>query len=274
MSDTEHVEAITVALVDDLPEVRTMVRSALRLRGGFEVVGEAGDGAGAVELASSLHPDVVVLDLGLPDLAGKDVLTRIRQVSPLSKVVVFTGTPGLSEGVSQRADRFVPKDADLEYLVDVLAALGSQAGNAAELYLPSEAASVAAARRFTRSVAERWQVGEVLDEVLLVVSELVTNAFEHAGSPCRLRLSLSQTGVRVAVHDEGRGTPDPRDASEHSEHGRGLYLVATFASAWGTEQAPDGGKIVWAEVPGRPAPPGQQGRRSAGAGGSNRLAYR
>jgi anti-sigma regulatory factor (Ser/Thr protein kinase) len=55
--------------------------------------------------------------------------------------------------------------------------------------------------------------------------------------------------VRVEVRDEGEGTPDPRPADELSEHGRGLFLVTTFASAWGTEQTPGRGKIVWAELP-------------------------
>jgi DNA-binding NarL/FixJ family response regulator len=82
---------VRVLLVDDVVEVRRLVRLALRLRGGFEVVGEAADGADAVRLAQDLHPDVVVLDLGLPDLAGREVLTRICLYSPGSKVVVFSG---------------------------------------------------------------------------------------------------------------------------------------------------------------------------------------
>ena len=57
---------IAVLLVDDVEAVRRMVRTALRLRGGFEVVGEASSGAEAVQLADGLHPDIVVLDLGLP----------------------------------------------------------------------------------------------------------------------------------------------------------------------------------------------------------------
>lgn len=58
--------AVGVMLVDDVVEVRRLVRTALRLRGGFEVVAEANDGAEAVRLAEALHPDIVVLDLGYP----------------------------------------------------------------------------------------------------------------------------------------------------------------------------------------------------------------
>ncbi|HEU4548006.1 MAG TPA: response regulator, partial [Microlunatus sp.] len=61
---------IRVLLVDDVIAVRSLLRTALRVRGGFEVLGEAGDGGEAVRLAGSLQPDLIVLDLGLPDIAG------------------------------------------------------------------------------------------------------------------------------------------------------------------------------------------------------------
>ena len=70
---------IRVLLVDDVVDVRRLLRTALRFRGGFEVVGEASDGGEAVQLAESLRPDLVVLDLGLPDIAGREVLSRIRE---------------------------------------------------------------------------------------------------------------------------------------------------------------------------------------------------
>ncbi len=61
------------------------------MRGGFDVVAEAADGRTAIEAAAKLQPDVVVLDLGLPDLAGRDVLTMLRVAAPDMRVVVFTG---------------------------------------------------------------------------------------------------------------------------------------------------------------------------------------
>ncbi len=83
---------MSVVLVEDVPELRSVIRQALRLRGGFEVVAEAGDGGSAVEMALRHQPDVIVLDLGLPDLAGRDVLTGLRAVAPAAQVVVYTGT--------------------------------------------------------------------------------------------------------------------------------------------------------------------------------------
>ena len=78
---------IRVLLVDDVVEVRRLVRTSLRFRGGFEVVGEAADGAEAVQLAAQLRPDVVVLDLGLPDIAGREVLTRADVMDGVAELV-------------------------------------------------------------------------------------------------------------------------------------------------------------------------------------------
>jgi DNA-binding NarL/FixJ family response regulator len=61
-----------------------MLRIALRGRGRFEVVGEADTAAAAV--AAETRPDVVVRDLGLPDLEAREVIGRIRRASPTSRV--------------------------------------------------------------------------------------------------------------------------------------------------------------------------------------------
>ncbi len=136
---------IRVLLVDDVVEVRRLVRTSLRFRGGFEVVGEAADGAEAVRLAEQLRPDVVVLDLGLPDIAGREVLSRVRQHAPQSKVVVFSGLETADRTwIKDHSEGFVLKDSDLGYLVDLLQSIGQQGGDAeAEIELPDDLSSVA-----------------------------------------------------------------------------------------------------------------------------------
>ena len=248
---------IRVLLVDDVVEVRRLVRLALRVRGSFEVVAEAGDGAEAVRLVAASRPDIVVLDLGLPDLAGREVLSRIRIASPGSKVVVFSGLdPQDRDWITGQVEGYVLKDQELDYLVDLLESIGRPRTDEAEAELPRSAESVAAARHFVKTKVEEWRLERLLDDALMVTSELVTNAITHADSSCRIRLSVSATTLRIDVLDGGSGTPEPRPASETEEHGRGLHIVDAVASAWGLEEVPGRGKLVWAELA-RPVPPGR-----------------
>jgi DNA-binding NarL/FixJ family response regulator len=241
--------AVRVVLVDDVAEVRRLVRTALRFRGGFEVVGEASDGAEAVVLARRLRPDLVVLDLGLPDIAGREVLTSIRRDSPRTKVVVFSGTETPDRAlVGRQADGYVMKDADLDYLVSLLETLSTDREDVASLTVPREAVGLRGARQFTRATLREWDAVHLLDDALIVTTELLTNAMEHAKSPCELRLCLSGSSLRIEVLDEGRGTPEPQPADGSRENGRGLHMVAALSSAWGVQLIPDDGKVVWAEL--------------------------
>lgn len=242
---------IRVLLVDDVVEVRRLVRTSLRFRGGFEVVGEAADGAEAVLLASRLNPDVVVLDLGLPDLAGRAVMSQIREAAPDAKVVIFSGLETEDRSwFDQNAAGFVVKDADLGYLVDLLESVGlPAAAGEAVLDLPDDLSSVAIARRFVRDTLLQWGHEDAVDDAMLVVSELAANALTHAESSYRVRLAAAGPALRIEVEDDGFGTPEPQPLTETEESGRGLHLVGALAASWGMEAGDAGGKRVWAELP-------------------------
>jgi CheY-like chemotaxis protein len=240
---------IRVLLVDDVVEVRRLVRTSLRFRGGFEVVGEAADGAEAVLMAERLRPDVVVLDLGLPDIAGREVLSRVRDHAPRSKVVVFSGLETSDRAwIREHSEGYVVKDADLSYLVDLLESVGRPSGSQAAIDLPDDLSSVSEARRFVREHLRDWGIKGPLDDALLVVSELAANALTHAHSSYRLRLSTTPAALRIEVDDAGGGAPEPMPLTDTEEHGRGLHLVDALAASWGIEAAESGGKRVWAEL--------------------------
>jgi len=84
------MDGVTVLIADDHPVVRQGLRVFLDLQDGISVVGEAATGAEAVVKVEELLPDVVLLDLVMPDLDGIEAARRIRDVSPSTKVIVVT----------------------------------------------------------------------------------------------------------------------------------------------------------------------------------------
>jgi two-component system, NarL family, response regulator LiaR len=81
---------IHLLIADDHPVVRDGLRAMLSTQPDFQVVGEAVNGAEAVQLATRLKPDVILLDLEMPDLDGVKALTQIRTTDPAARVIIVT----------------------------------------------------------------------------------------------------------------------------------------------------------------------------------------
>jgi PAS domain S-box-containing protein len=81
----------SIVVVDDAAEVRALVRSQLRLSGRFVVVGEGGTGIEAIDLCREHQPDLVLLDVSMPEMDGLAALSQLREVAPGTRVVMYTG---------------------------------------------------------------------------------------------------------------------------------------------------------------------------------------
>ncbi|CAL9547706.1 hypothetical protein SUDANB58_04382 [Streptomyces sp. enrichment culture] len=126
--------------------------------------------------------------------------------------------------------------------------------------------SVAGARSFVRDTLQGWGFADIVDDAVVLTSELVTNAVVHAGTSADVLCLRTDEGVRIEVADRypEREVPLQEAAvsmsSPDREGGRGLQLCAALADRWGVEYTPTH-KNVWFQL----APPERQvGTRSAG----------
>jgi anti-sigma regulatory factor (Ser/Thr protein kinase) len=117
------------------------------------------------------------------------------------------------------------------------------------LSLPAEPASAAAARRHIRELLDAWDAADFEEAAVLLTSELVTNALLHARSAAELHVRLADGLLRVGVTDDTPAAPVRKHYGNEAATGRGIMLIETMASAWGTEPV-DGGKVVWFELGG------------------------
>jgi anti-sigma regulatory factor (Ser/Thr protein kinase) len=111
---------------------------------------------------------------------------------------------------------------------------------------PPDASVVAVIRAAVRAQVGRRLPAPRVDEVILVVSELVTNAVVHARTPFEVVLSEVDGRCRFAVSDGSRDPPDP--APRPGPGGFGLRLVSQLTTRWGYDLHPTG-KTIWCELP-------------------------
>ncbi|MDL4821525.1 ATP-binding protein [Actinomadura opuntiae] len=132
--------------------------------------------------------------------------------------------------------------------------------------LPAEITAPRTAREFTLATLRGWGLTEEAEDVVVAVSELVTNALRHGleGLPqplplCPIQIVLVGHPRRlvVTVTDPGARAPEPlpNDPGDFVEGGRGLLVVGGVSDAWGWARLSTGGKAVWASFDLRISPP-------------------
>jgi DNA-binding NarL/FixJ family response regulator len=203
-----------ILLVDDHPLTREGL-AALLAGNGFDVVGQASDGREAIDLARDLQPDVVLLDLSMPELDGLEALPRLRAESPDCEVVVLTasGDEGnLLAAIRGGAAGYLLKTEPPERLVDFLhgAAAGEAAlsGTVARRLLEQVRHGQPSDGGVPEAIARRLSAREL--EVLLLLDE-------HLGTDqIATRLFISEHTVRSHVKSLLRklGVSSRREALE------------------------------------------------------------
>jgi len=158
---------IRVVVADDHPVVRSGIVGLLSLDEGIEVVGEASDGAEAVQMATTLHPDVILMDLRMPQLTGAEATARITQELPDVRVLVLTtyeSDDDILGAIEAGASGYLLKAAPQDEIVAGIRAVAE--GHT--VLAPSIAATLVT--RMRRESAERPQLSPRETEVLGLVA--------------------------------------------------------------------------------------------------------
>ena len=145
---SDELERIRVLIVDDHEVVRRGLRGFLELQDDMEVVGEASDGAIAISLADSLEPDVVLMDLLMPNVDGLTAIATIRQGHPNTDIVAVTSfieEDKVTAALEAGASGFLLKDASADEVADAI-----RAAFAGEVHLDPQVARVLAQRMRAR----------------------------------------------------------------------------------------------------------------------------
>jgi anti-sigma regulatory factor (Ser/Thr protein kinase) len=117
------------------------------------------------------------------------------------------------------------------------------------LALPSDASAVRLARQITRDALAAWQLGQLEESAVLLVSELITNAVRHAADTGAIGLELASTGtqLRMEIQDGDPSWREMDSLADCDESGYGFLLVDSLADRWGLRRV-CAGKAVWVEL--------------------------
>jgi two-component system NarL family response regulator len=183
--------SIRVMLVDDHQLVREALRDALAREPDIDVVAEAGSGSTALELARESGPDVVVIDVGLPDMSGAEVATRIRGMLDHVKIVALSGYSDkrfVTEMLRAGAGAYVSKSSAGSELVRAVRAVTQGQSS----FSPEIAATLA--REFSDATTEGAKVAQ-LGRRELQVLRLVAAGLRSGEIAERLQISPATVDV-------------------------------------------------------------------------------
>ncbi|MFL6118995.1 STAS domain-containing protein [Actinophytocola sp.] len=199
------------------------------------------------------NPRAIVVDLNGLEIESDSTLaifpavhTRL-QVWPGVPLLLVSGTGRVRTRLARnRTARYLPV---LETIAEAMAALDDPPPcRVAHVQLPNSLASPRLAREFVRLTCVDWNLELLLDDALLLVGELVTNAVMHTYSAPSVRLELRRNVFSVAVRDDTPGEINMRDPGGDAAGIHGLLLVAQIATVWGCSPTSSGGKVVWATL--------------------------
>lgn len=187
---------------------------------------------------------------GLVERRSQDIDEGVSDLA-----AALSGAKGSPQVVCDRLIRSMGVTAEHDDDVAVLVLQHpARTGSSAELFhnaaldLLGGVEAAPRARAFASGVLASWRFSPDLHDLgVLATSELVANSLQHGTPPMRLRLRRTDRRLIIEVTDGDDHLPRRRRAEPADEAGRGISIVATIASSWGSRRTPGGGKAVWCE---------------------------
>src|SRR5206468_7757138 len=198
-------DVVRVMVVDDSSSTRTMLREALALGGGIEVVGEAGDGRHAITVASECKPDVVLMDVRMPDMDGVTAAKNLLAEYPDVKVVALTWSDDPStvrDMLTAGAIGYVVKGGTID---ELSAAIRRAATGEAELDQRVIPAAVEDLRRLLEEERERR---EMIERLARAKAEFVQVLSHELRTPLTVISGALKMLAQGGPTEEGRSMLD------------------------------------------------------------------
>ncbi|GAB6050425.1 response regulator transcription factor [Hydrogenophilus islandicus] len=198
---TEKHPPLRILLVDDHALFRSGIKALLQRHGGFDVVGEAANGLDAVKRAISLKPDIILLDLNMPGLSGKEVLEALQGAIPSAKVIVLTvseNTDDLADAMAAGAQGYLLKNIDAHHFLDAL----HRVADGETIISPEMTVRLVSAMRHKPDPAKKNGAVPLLERLTPREREILTALAEGASNKEIARLfDLAESTVKVHVQN-------------------------------------------------------------------------
>jgi len=173
-ADPKSLQRIRLVIADHQTLVRDLLRVALSSEAAYEVVADSATAQCAIAMCEKLKPDLVLLDMQLPDHGAIRAVAEITRVSPRTRVLLC-GTPSedrLLDFIHSRADGFADKTGTLKSLLE---AVRRVAGGERFLSVSATPAAASQGKRPQRAIADSWSLTRREAEVLKLVAEGASN---------------------------------------------------------------------------------------------------